>query len=96
MLAAVAVGMLESRAFDEISKERWKQIVVSCLSTFPAFPRALGQNLNPRSVNHVPDYADCKDCGALEAGGATLQHRGRSTTSIDQAVTVCPITGNEP
>src|ERR1700721_1028714 len=54
MLAAVAVGMLESRAFGEISKERWKQIVVSYLSTFPAFPRALGQNLNPKSVNHVP------------------------------------------
>jgi hypothetical protein len=43
MLAAVAVGMLEFRAFAEISKEGWKQIVVSCLSTFPAFPRALGK-----------------------------------------------------
>jgi hypothetical protein len=56
MLAAVAVGMLESRAFAEISKERWKQIVVSYLSSFPAFPRALRQNLNPKSVNHVPVY----------------------------------------
>src|SRR5580658_446863 len=54
MLAAVVVGMLESRAFGEISKERWKQIVISPLFTFPAFPRALRQNLNPKSVNHVP------------------------------------------
>jgi hypothetical protein len=54
MLTAAAVGMLESRAFGEISKEEWKQIVVSTWFTFPAFPRALAQNLRPESVNHVP------------------------------------------
>ena len=54
LLAAVAVGMLESRAFGEISEERWKQLVVSTWFTFPAFPRALAQNLKPKSVNHVP------------------------------------------
>ena len=72
MLAAVAVGMLESRAFGEISKERWKQIVVSSLFTFPPFPRALGQNLKPKSVNHVPGLYHFEE--GPSAVGAALCH----------------------